>query len=79
MPENNSRVLIASCLADFLMYLTAMPDPIIIGGAYPRNKLLEAFNKWLKDRNFCVDGADIFIWREACNKGLMKGSNGHSS
>jgi len=62
-----ARAFIAGAFADFIIFLTAMPDPIVIGGTYPRVKLIEAFSHWAKSRNFDTEGADINTWREACN------------
>lgn len=74
MSENGvrgARNFIAGAFADFLIHLSALPDPIIVGGTYPRNRLIEAFNKWAKERNFDVSQANVSQWREACNKMML--------
>jgi hypothetical protein len=67
----SARTFIAGAFADFIIFLTALPDPIVIGGTYPRAKLIEAFSNWAKNRNFDTAGANINTWREACNKSQL--------
>lgn len=67
----HARTLIAGGFADFIIYLTALADPFVVGGTYPRNRLIEAFNKWAQSRNFETGDANISLWRETCNHGFM--------
>jgi hypothetical protein len=69
--HESARRLVAGGLADFLIYLTSLPDPIVVGGNYPRDRLVQAFQNWAKDRDFSIEKADVSTWREACRKGLM--------
>ncbi len=68
-----ARRLVAGGLADFLIYLTSLPDPIVVGGNYPRDRLIQAFQKWAKDRDFNVDQADVSSWRAACRNKFFTG------
>jgi len=68
----NTRELIAGGIADFLIYITRLPDPLVVGGGYPRDKLITAFQGWLKERDFNMYNADITAWRDACRNGDMK-------
>lgn len=42
---------------DFLLHLMARPQPLVVGGNYPRDKLTLEFEAWAKDRN--LYGYDI--------------------
>jgi hypothetical protein len=66
------RRLIAGSHADFIVFLSTLANPIIVGNGYPRTKLIDAFNKWAKSRDFHTDDANISNWRDACNTGSMK-------
>jgi hypothetical protein len=66
------RKLIAGSHADFLSFLISLPNPIVVGNEYPRTKILQAFNRWAKSRNFDTDDATIANWREVCSNGQMK-------
>jgi hypothetical protein len=66
------RAIIAGAFADFLVFLTSLDDPIVVGGNYPRTKILSAFTKWSKSRDFNTEDANVAKWRELCNEGLMK-------
>jgi len=70
--KHKARNLIAGGFVDFFVFLTSLPDPIIIGMAYPRTKLMAAFNSWAKSRNFYTDEADVSFWRDMCGKGLVQ-------
>lgn len=72
---DSARTFIAGAFADFIIFLTALPDPIVVGGTYPRSKLIEAFNNWASSRNFDTDGANINVWREACNNSQLTRKN----
>lgn len=56
---DSARRLIAGSFADFLIHLTGLPDPIVIGAEYPRKKLLDAFVRWADSKNFTTTQADI--------------------
>jgi len=65
-PLDDIRQFIAGAFADFLLSLIETPSPIIIGGGYPRDKLVAAFNKWAAERNFNTKQGDLQAWRRAC-------------
>ncbi len=73
MPNDTipARRLIAGTVADLLIYLTSLPDPIVVGGNYPRDRLIMAFQEWAKERDFSIENADISSWRLACRGGYM--------
>ena len=64
--------LISGGFADFLVYLTELPQPIVVGADYPQKKLLEAFKAWAAVIDFDTTNADISIWREACRQGFFR-------
>ena len=68
----SNRELIAGGIADFLIFLTKIPDPMIIGASYPRDKLVKALHAWAKERDFNMDNADINSWRNICRNGDMR-------
>jgi hypothetical protein len=70
--NNDIRAIVAGSHADFLVYLTALADPIIVGDQYPRTRILAAFTAWAKTRDFDTEDANVSKWREICNDGLMK-------
>jgi hypothetical protein len=70
--QQDIRAIVSGSHADFLIYLTALVDPIVVGDKYPRARLLAAFTKWAKTRDFDTDDADVSKWREVCGNGLMK-------
>lgn len=70
-PLSNTRQFIAGGFADFLLSLIELPSPIIIGGNYPRDKLVAAFNKWAAERNFNIQNGDLHAWRRACKMNKM--------
>jgi hypothetical protein len=72
VPRQFSRRVIAGCLADFLIYLSSLPDPIVIGHDYPRDRLAKAFQAWAKDRDFNTSMPDLHLWQRLCGQGQMK-------
>jgi hypothetical protein len=72
MDSKLARQFIAGSFADFLIFLAALPDPIIVGGTYPRNKLMQAFQSWTEIRDFNTNNADLSAWRTACSQGVLK-------
>lgn len=70
--NNDIRAIVAGSHADFLVYLTALADPIVVGDQYPRARILAAFTAWAKTRDFDTEDANVSKWREICNDGLMK-------
>ncbi len=70
-----ARALIAGGFADFLMYLTNLPSPIVVGDGYTRTRLFEAFKNWAKISDFDTTGADTHLWRDACHNGFLREVN----
>jgi len=71
------RKYVVAALYDFLTYATSIRDPIIIGGQYPRDKMLRVFNKWCLDRKVNVKeitADDSKLWFNSCQRGGMAGS-----
>jgi len=66
------RRFIAAVICDFVGYLDTLADPILVGGQYPKNKLIEHLSKWCNDRNFSVEDADGEGWVIACKTGSLK-------
>ncbi|MFA5344657.1 MAG: hypothetical protein WC315_00040 [Candidatus Omnitrophota bacterium] len=67
-----ARLLIAGGFYDFLIYLVALPNPIVVGGGYPRNKIYEAFRDWANSVGFDAIEANPHLWREACRHGFFR-------
>lgn len=65
------RRFLAAAMCDLVGYLDTMGDPIIVGGSYPKDLLVQRFNRWCKSRNFSVVDADIAGWLEACKVGSL--------
>ena len=51
------RKLIGAALCDFVGVLGESKDAFIVGGQYPRERLLVEFRAWLQDRNFNIAGS----------------------
>lgn len=73
MEDPTLRKFVAGAFADFLLHLIEHPTPIIVGGGYPRDKLVAAFNTWSAEQNFRTDEGDLFAWRNACKLGKLGG------
>jgi hypothetical protein len=56
---------------DFVMYCNRLPDPMVVGGEYPRDKLIDAFEAWAKFRNIGIDKISLETFRLACTTGLF--------
>lgn len=71
------RQLITAGLCDLIGYLDGLDAPIIVGGGYPRARLLKAFVAWCSDRKVSVADADADRWLAACEEGSLTqpGSN----
>jgi hypothetical protein len=70
------RKYVAAALCDFLAYVTSIEDPIIVGGQYPRDKMLSVFSQWCFDRqiNIEITCDDSKLWLNSCQQGNMIGS-----
>jgi len=71
-PNDDGRKIIAGGFADFLLALIENPQPMVVGGGYPRDKLVAAFNKWAAERNFNTKDGDLHEWRAACKMGKLE-------
>lgn len=49
--KQSTKSVLAGAAYDFLLHLMARPQPLVIGGNYPRDKATEELEKWMKDRN----------------------------
>lgn len=67
-----AHALIAGGFADLLAYLSALPNPIVVGEGYPRKRLLDAFYDWAKNIDFNSTEANISLWRAACRHGFFR-------
>ncbi len=65
------RRFIAAGLCDLVGYLDNLDTPIVVGGDYPKDRLIQAFGKWCKDRNVSVADADGAGWLIACEGGSL--------
>ncbi len=65
------RRFIAAGLCDLIGYLDRLDMPIVVGGDYPKDRLVQAFGKWCKDRNVSVADADGAGWLAACKGGSL--------
>jgi hypothetical protein len=73
-PDTIATSFLAGGFADFLVFLSDYPQPLVVGAGYPRHRLAKAFQDWAAKRNFSTDNADIASWRFACEHGHFKGS-----
>jgi hypothetical protein len=69
----DAKLLIAGGFADFLAYLVSSPNPIIVGGGYPPNKIYDAIREGSKEMDFDLTDINPQLWREACRHGFFKG------
>jgi hypothetical protein len=74
----NVRKLIGAALCDFVAVLGGTKDPFIVGGQYPKERLVTEFRAWLQDRNFNVAGAtDVSKkWLNLCDSHSFCGREG---
>lgn len=73
------RKYVAAALCDFLAYITSIKEPIIVGGQYPRNKMIETFRQWCFDRKINmgeITDEDAKLWLHSCQQGKMTGPTG---
>ncbi len=66
------RRFLSAALCDFVGYLDELGDPIIVGGQYPKDKLVQMFQKWCAARNICVKDPDCEGWLTACSTSTFK-------
>ena len=73
-----TRKLVGAALCDFVAALSESKDAFIVGGQYPRERLLAEFRAWLLTRNFNVAGAtDVGKqWMSLCDDGVFAGQAG---
>jgi hypothetical protein len=65
------KSFLAGGFADFLIYLIELPDPIVVGGGYERDKIVAALSTWAAERNFDISSADLNQWRRACKMNVL--------
>ena len=70
------RKLIGAALCDFVRVLGESKDAFIVGGQYPRERLLVEFRDWLQDRNFNVSDVSSDQWVNLCNSHAFCGREG---
>jgi hypothetical protein len=66
------RRFLAAAICDFVGHLDTLTDPILVGGQYPKDKLIGCLREWCDDRNFSVEDADGEGWMVACKTGSLK-------
>lgn len=66
------RRFLSAALCDLVDYLVELGDPIVVGGQYPKDKLVQAFLKWCTARNICVENPDCEGWLTACDTNSLK-------
>jgi len=69
-----TRKIIAGAFADFIAYLDTLANPIVVGGGYPRKRLIDAFNNWAENNQFNVSDGDIKTWQAICKQDKLRGS-----
>jgi hypothetical protein len=72
------RKLIGAALCDFVGILGESKDAFIVGGQYPRERLIVEFRAWLQDHNFNIAGAaeSSDKWTNLCNSHTFCGREG---
>jgi len=66
------RRFIAAALCDLISDLSDTPSPIIIGGNYPNDKLIDAFTAWLIKRGIDVADPATEGWLHSCLRGDLQ-------
>jgi hypothetical protein len=70
------RRFIAGALCDLVGYLDELSDPIVVGGRYSKDRLIQAFYSWCQERNINVKDADAIGWLNACRSGSLTTDDG---
>lgn len=66
------RRFLSAALCDLIGYLDELGDPIVVGGQYPKDKLVKAFREWCEARNISVENPDCEGWLTACSTNVLK-------
>lgn len=69
---DDARIMIASALADFLIHLMTLPNPLVVGGGYSKDKLLAEYRIWAASRQFNVEDLDPPVWEVLWKSGVLK-------
>lgn len=70
------RRFVAGALCDLIGHLDELDDPIIVGGRYPKDRLILAFYEWCEQRGVSVKDPDATGWLTACKSGALTAQDG---
>lgn len=56
---------------DFVMHCNRRPNPMVVGGEYPRDTLINEFEVWAEERKIGISKIDLETFRLACTTGLF--------
>jgi len=73
--RKSMRRFIAGALCDLVGYLDELSNPIVVGGRYSKDRLVQAFYSWCKDRNVNISNPDAIGWLNACKSGVLTTDN----
>jgi len=68
---NAIRRFLAAALCDFTSYLDKLPDPIIVGGQYPDDRLVRALVNWARERKLSLSDPSSTEWASSCTSGAL--------
>lgn len=68
---NAIRRFLAAAFCDFTDYLDKLPDPIIVGGQYPNDRLVRALVNWAQERKLSLSDPDSTGWANSCTSGAL--------
>lgn len=70
------RRFVAGALCDLIAHLDSLDDPIVVGGRYPKERLIRAFYEWCEERGISVKDPDATGWLNACKSGALTAQDG---
>lgn len=79
--QEQLRGIVAAALCDLVAYLASYPDSFVVGGQYPKDKLVLAFTKWKLARkiNTTITDKEAMDWLNICNYGFLNNSDEDNS
>ena len=68
---DQTRGLILGAVFDFVLQVCNRDPAIVVGVGYPRDKFIDAFETWAKERGLTLDHINLEDFRRACEAKLL--------
>lgn len=68
---DQTRHFVLGAVFDFVLYCFNREMPMVIGGAYPRDRFIDEFEKWATDRGLVLDKIARDEFQHACEQKLL--------